>query len=66
MPSPFPGIDPYLESPDWFPGLHANLIVFMKGALQRSLPESYEATQNATTRFIIDRGNQDGFIWPAP
>ena len=43
MPSPFPGMDPYLESPDWFPGLHANLIVFMKGALQQSLPESYYA-----------------------
>ena len=22
MPSPFPGMDPYLESPDWFPDLH--------------------------------------------
>ncbi len=43
MPSPFPGMDPYLESPDWFPGLHANLIVFMKGMLQRSLPQSYYA-----------------------
>jgi hypothetical protein len=43
MPSPFPGMDPYLENPDWFPGLHDNLIVFMKGALQRSLPESYYA-----------------------
>ncbi len=43
MPSPFPGMDPYLENPDWFPGLHANLIVFMKGALQRSLPGSYYA-----------------------
>jgi hypothetical protein len=43
MPSPFPGMDPYLESPDWFPGLHDNLIVFMKGALQRRLPESYYA-----------------------
>jgi hypothetical protein len=43
MPSPFPGMDPYLENPDWFPGLHDNLIVFMKGALQRSLPETYYA-----------------------
>jgi hypothetical protein len=43
MPSPFPGMDPYLESPDWFPGLHGSLIVFMMGALQRSLPESYYA-----------------------
>jgi len=22
MPSPFPGMDPYLENPDWFPNLH--------------------------------------------
>jgi hypothetical protein len=43
MPSPFPGMDPYLESPDWFPDLHGSLIVFMKGTLQRRLPESYYA-----------------------
>jgi Protein of unknown function (DUF4058) len=43
MASPFPGMDPYLENPDWFPGLHANLIVFMKGALQPNLTESYYA-----------------------
>jgi hypothetical protein len=36
-------MDPYLESPDWFPDLHGSLIIFMKGALQRSLPESYYA-----------------------
>ncbi len=30
MPSPFPGMDPYLESPDWFPDLHGSLITFMK------------------------------------
>ena len=43
MPSPFPGMDPYLESPDWFPDLHGSLIILMKGMLQRSLPESYYA-----------------------
>ena len=43
MPSPFPGMDLYLESPDWFPDLHDNLIVFMKGSLQSSLPKSYYA-----------------------
>jgi hypothetical protein len=36
-------MDPYLESPDWFPDLHGSLIIFMKGMLQRSLPESYYA-----------------------
>jgi Protein of unknown function (DUF4058) len=43
MPSPFPGMDPYLESPDWFPDLHGSLITFMKGTLQQNLPESYYA-----------------------
>ena len=36
MPSPFPGMDPYVESPDWFPDLHGSLIIFMKGTLQRA------------------------------
>ena len=49
MLSPFPGMDPYLESPDWFPGLHDSLIVFMKGTLQRSLPESYYADSSSTS-----------------
>jgi Protein of unknown function (DUF4058) len=31
MPSPFPGMDPYLESPDWFPDLHDELIFRIKG-----------------------------------
>ncbi len=43
MPSPFPGMDPYLESPDWFPDLHGSLIIFMKETLQRSLPGPYYA-----------------------
>ncbi|MGP0069826.1 MAG: DUF4058 family protein [Isosphaeraceae bacterium] len=43
MPSPFPGMDPYLESPDWFPDLHGSLIFLMKETLQRKLPESYYA-----------------------
>jgi hypothetical protein len=43
MPSPFPGMDPYLESPDWFPSLHDGLITFLVGALMRRLPEPYYA-----------------------
>jgi len=36
-------MDPYLESPDWFPALHDGLIVFMIGQLMRWLPEPYYA-----------------------
>jgi Protein of unknown function (DUF4058) len=43
MPSPFPGMDPYLENPDWFPNLHDGLITFLIGSLMRRLPEPYYA-----------------------
>ena len=43
MPSPFPGMDPYLESPDWFPSLHDGLITFLVGTLMRRLPDPYYA-----------------------
>jgi Protein of unknown function (DUF4058) len=43
MPSPFPGMDPYLESPDWFPNLHDGLIFTIQAALQARLPRAYYA-----------------------
>src|SRR5262249_19305735 len=41
MPSPFPGMDPYLESPDWFPNLHSDLIFCVKQAMKKRLPPPY-------------------------
>lgn len=43
MPSPFPGMDPFLEHPDHFPNLHNRLIVYLEDALQQVLPEPYFA-----------------------
>jgi hypothetical protein len=43
MPSPFPGMDPYLESPDWFPNLHDGLIFTIQAALKARLPRPYYA-----------------------
>ncbi len=43
MPSPFPGMDPYLENPEFFPGLHDSLIAELKRTLQESLPPGYYA-----------------------
>jgi hypothetical protein len=43
MPSPFPGMDPYLENPDVFPNLHDKLIVHLEEAIQPLLPEPYYA-----------------------
>lgn len=44
MPSPFPGMDPYLERRDLFPDLHSSLITYLKEALQLHLPDPYYAS----------------------
>lgn len=44
MPSPFPGMDPYLERPDRWSGVHAALIAVMREAL----------TRQVAPRFFVD------------
>src|SRR5688572_10124897 len=46
MPSPFPGMDPFLEDPAYFPGLHDKLIVYIVEQLQPRLPAPYFADIN--------------------
>src|SRR5205807_4555047 len=41
MPSPFPGMDPYLEAQPYWSTLHANLFTAMQGELKRRVPRSY-------------------------
>ncbi len=43
MPSPFPGMDPYLEDPEFFPGLHDRLISRISDVLRTELPSPYYA-----------------------
>ena len=43
MPSPFPGMDPYLERSRWFRGLHNDLITLIQAAIQPLLPSPYFA-----------------------
>lgn len=43
MPSPFPGMDPYLEHPEVFPDLHDSLTIYLREYLQPRLPEPYFA-----------------------
>lgn len=43
MPSPFPGMDPYLEAPDIWPDVHASLAVEISSRLNAILPPSYYA-----------------------
>lgn len=46
MPGPFPGMDPYLEDPHHWRGVHERLIVGMSDALNASLPSGFAADVN--------------------
>jgi hypothetical protein len=43
MPSPFPGMDPYLEHPALWPGVHQRLITYIGDVLNATLPPRYIA-----------------------
>lgn len=43
MPSPFPGMDPYLESPEFFHDLHILLIAQLTEMLNTGLPDGFSA-----------------------
>jgi hypothetical protein len=43
MPSPFPGMDPFLENPGIFPDFHDSFITYLRENLQASLPPPYYA-----------------------
>ena len=56
MPSPFPGMDPWLEDPDLFPDVHDCLITYLRAAVNALLPEPYFA--RSATRVWIDDDEQ--------
>lgn len=43
MPSPFPGMDPYLEEPTLWPDVHQCLITYIRDALQPNIRPGYHA-----------------------
>jgi hypothetical protein len=43
MPSPFPGMDPYIERPEIWPDFHDSLITYIRAALQPVLRPRYVA-----------------------
>ena len=43
MPSPFPGMDPYLKHPGLFPGIHQGMIAVARATLNVLLPQHHVA-----------------------
>ncbi len=56
MPSPFPGMDPYLEAQGLWEGFHAMLVSCCAESLNRDLPDSYVA--QVETRVSLGTGSQ--------
>jgi hypothetical protein len=52
MPSPFPGMDPWLERPELFPSFHNGLVIYLQAALNAVLPAGYVATND--NRVYVD------------
>jgi hypothetical protein len=50
MLSPFPGMDPYLESQGWWQDFHTSSAVYCRSALTADLPDGYVALIGADER----------------
>ncbi len=53
MPSPFPGMDPYLEAPDLWPDVHHDLITQVRSVLTPELRPTYFAKVESRT-YVVD------------
>jgi hypothetical protein len=54
MPSPFPGMDPYLEAPDQWPGFHTIYIVALQRSLTGILPPGFIARPEVRVYIAAD------------
>jgi hypothetical protein len=63
MPSPFPGMDPYLEEPDLWSDFHGGMIYAIRAAITRLLPPGYVArVLRYTMRCIHIVDNEDRIV----
>jgi hypothetical protein len=52
MPSPFPGVDPYLESQHFWEDFHPSFLTYCRDALNDILPEGYVAQLGERLRLV--------------
>lgn len=55
MPSPFPGMDPYIEAMNRWADFHQEFLVQCRAQLNERLPENYAATLGERIQMIEDR-----------
>ncbi|MCA9153814.1 MAG: DUF4058 family protein [Planctomycetales bacterium] len=52
MPSPFPGMDPFIEAGGFWPDFHAGFITYMREWLVEALPDDYDVRIDERINFI--------------
>src|SRR5262245_42479545 len=55
MASPFPGMDPYLEDPAFWPDFHLTFLNYWREAIADVLPEGYEARLDEWVQLVERR-----------
>lgn len=65
MPSPFPGMDPYLETPRLWPDVHQKLISEMQTALTPALRPRYVARAELRV-YVLDEDDLGRDAWHVP
>src|SRR5437870_288641 len=69
MPSPFPGMDPYIERPAIWPDFHFTFMAYIKSALLPQVRPRY-AVMTAARRSVTEAGHLPGpevsvfELWP--
>jgi hypothetical protein len=64
MRSPFPGIDPYLESQDLWPDFHARFLIYCCDAISARLPNAYIALVDERIRLVEPLSGHESLIRP--
>ena len=58
MPSPFPGIDPYIEAQGFWPDYHGSMMANIRETLNASMPETYVALIEEQIRLVTEDGEE--------
>lgn len=64
MPTPFPGMDPYLEKPAHWSNFHSSFITYWRDALFELLPDQYEANLGERVYLVENDPEARKLIYP--
>jgi len=58
--SPFPGMDPFLEHPRWWPDFHSRMLASIADQLLDRMPDAYDAVMEDRVRLVEMPSDREG------